>query len=187
MNHKDERSLEPSAPLAGQQVGNEEYEQRSVVDKPNPVLTPHYGGFWMRVWAYLFDVLVIAAINGLLVYPVFRIIGIANDGGMFSVVNIVTTITYFAYFVLMTKFLGQTLGKMIFGLKVITLKREDLGWSTVVFRELIGRYIHTALVILTFPLYLVVAFTPKKQGIHDFIADTTVIHERTVLVKPAMN
>ncbi len=185
MNHKDERSLEASAPLVDQ------YEERSAVDTHNPVLIPHYGGFWMRVWAYLFDVLVIAAINGLLVYPVFRLIGISLDGGMFSTVGIVTTITYFAYFVLMTKFLGQTLGKMIFGLKVIALKSEDLSWSTVVFRELIGRYIHTALVIFTIPLltifYLVVAFTPKKQGIHDFIADTTVIHERTVLVKPAMN
>jgi uncharacterized RDD family membrane protein YckC len=27
------------------------------------------------------------------------------------------------------------------------------------------------------PLYWVIGFTPKKQGLHDFIADTMVIHE----------
>jgi uncharacterized RDD family membrane protein YckC len=29
------------------------------------------------------------------------------------------------------------------------------------------------------PLYWIVGFTKLKQGVHDFIADTTVIHEQT--------
>ncbi|TDL35465.1 RDD family protein [Jeotgalibacillus sp. S-D1] len=147
----------------------------------------------MRVWAYLFDVLVIAALNGLLIYPVFRLTGLNEPIGIISVAGIAATLTYFAYFVLMTKFYSQTLGKMVFGLKVVSLKGELLSWPAVLFRELVGRYIHTALTVFTIPLlmilYLVVAFTPKKQGVHDLIADTTVIHERTVLAlaKPAIN
>ncbi|KIL43852.1 RDD family protein [Jeotgalibacillus soli] len=161
----------------------------SVFQERAQTYTPHYGGFWMRLWAYLFDALVIAAVNGILVYPVFRMAGWASNDGWFSVLGIVTGITYFTYFVLMTKFFGQTLGKMVFGLKVISLKDKSLGWMQVLFRELIGRYIHGALVIFAIPLlyilYIVVAFTPRKQGIHDLFADTTVVHERTAVTKSA--
>ncbi|WP_227396624.1 RDD family protein [Jeotgalibacillus aurantiacus] len=146
---------------------------------------PHYGGFWIRVCAYLFDLLVIAALNGLLIEPAFRLAGIELTGGMFSPINIATGIVFFAYFVLMTKILGQTLGKMIFGLRVVALPSEKLSWVTVLFRELIGRYLHIAITFFSLPVFLflygVVAFTPKKQGIHDLLAETTVIHERTVI------
>ena len=43
------------------------------------------------------------------------------------------------------------------------------------FREWIGRFISGTIIIL----YVVVGFLPKKQGIHDLFADTTVIHERS--------
>ncbi|PPA71792.1 hypothetical protein C4B60_06185 [Jeotgalibacillus proteolyticus] len=138
----------------------------------------------MRVWAYLFDVIVIAAINNVLIRPFFSLIGIESSG-FISPLGIATSITFFAYFVLMTKFFQQTLGKMVFGLKVVSLGNAQLSWSAVIFRELIGRYLHTGISIFSFPvlifLYAIVGFTPKKQGIHDFIADTSVIHERTLV------
>lgn len=80
----------------------------------------------------------------------------------------------------MTKFFGQTLGKMVFGLKVIPLNDERLSWSTVIFREWIGRYISATIWIL----YVIAAFTPKKQALHDMFADTAVIHERTQTAEP---
>ncbi|TFE00916.1 RDD family protein [Jeotgalibacillus salarius] len=150
-----------------------------------PAFLPHYGGFWIRVCAYLFDLLVIGALNGLLVYPVFRLSGLEMGSGMFSGVNIVTAIVFFAYFVLMTKFFGQTLGKMIFGLRVVSKEGKRPGWITVIIRELAGRYIYTSITFFGLPflaiLYAVAAFTPKKQGIHDIFADTAVVHERTVV------
>lgn len=73
----------------------------------------------------------------------------------------------------MTKFFGQTVGKMILGLRVISLKEDKLTWGTLLFREWIGRFISTTIL----PLYWIVGFTALKQGVHDFVADTTVIHE----------
>ena len=58
--------------------------------------------------------------------------------------------------------------------KVISLKEEKLDWATIIFREFIGRYISKTIVIL----YLVAAFTPKKQALHDLFSDTLVIHEK---------
>ena len=74
----------------------------------------------------------------------------------------------------MTKLCNQTVGKMIFGIRVISKDGAKLKWSTVIFREWIGRLI--SIIPFNIP-YFVVAFTPKKQAIHDFIADTLVIHE----------
>jgi len=141
----------------------------------NSISSLRYAGFWMRFWAYLLDLVVIGSINRLVFYPVFRAfdLSLAEDS-MFAPIAILTALTFYLYFVLMTKFLGQTLGKMAFGIKVINLKGDSLSWGTVLFREWIGRFISATIWIL----YIVVAFLPKKQGLHDLFADTTVIHVR---------
>lgn len=137
----------------------------------------HYAGFWMRFWAYLLDLAVVASLNSLLIKPIFHLADIPQGHGFFSPYTIVTVIIFYGYFVLMTKYFGQTLGKMVFGLKVVSLKDSTLTWPVVLFREGIGRYISKTVFLLG---YLLVAFLPKKQGAHDYYADTTVIHEGTI-------
>ncbi|MDE3839913.1 RDD family protein [Bacillus methanolicus] len=134
-----------------------------------------YAGFWMRFWAYLLDLLVIGSIDRMIVNPLFRLFDLPlHEISMFAPISIATAITFYGYFLLMTKFFGQTLGKMVFGLKVIDLDGGKLSWGTVLFRECIGRFISATVVVG----YVIVAFLPKKQGLHDLFADTTVIHER---------
>lgn len=141
-----------------------------------------YGGFWMRFWAYLLDLVVVAAVSGIIVKPVFRALDFQlSASGIFTPINIASALIFYLYFVLMTKFFGQTLGKMVFGLKVIPLNDEKLSWSAVIFREWIGRYISATIWIL----YVIAAFTPKKQALHDMFADTAVIHERKETAEPA--
>lgn len=133
-----------------------------------------YAGFWMRFWAYLLDIIVIGSISNLLVEPIFMVFNWSlHETNMFAPIAIVNAVIFYAYFVLMTKLLGQTLGKMVFGLRVIDLEGKKLAWSTVLFREWVGRFISTTIWIT----YAIVGFTPKKQGLHDLFADTTVIHE----------
>lgn len=135
-----------------------------------------FAGFWMRFWAYLLDIVVIGSIDRIVVYPIFRMFDFPlSEANMFAPVAIITAIVFYAYFVLMTKYFGQTLGKMVFGLRVVSLNDEKLNWSTILFREWIGRFISGTILIL----YIVVGFLPKKQGIHDLFADTTVVHVRS--------
>ena len=75
----------------------------------------------------------------------------------------------------MTKYFQQTVGKMIMGIKVISQQEEQLTWNTIIFREVIGRFISKTLLIP----YLFVVFMPKKESLHDLFADTYVVHERT--------
>lgn len=134
-----------------------------------------FAGFWMRFWAYLLDLIVIGSINRIIINPIFRFFDLSlQDPGIFAPVSIVTAITFYGYFVLMTKFFGQTLGKMVFGLRVVTLAGKPLSWNTVLFREWIGRFISVTL----FVSYVIIAFLPKKQGLHDLFVDTSVIHNK---------
>lgn len=132
-----------------------------------------YAGFWMRFWAYLLDLIVVGSIERLLVKPLFRLLEIPlGEFNMFAPFSIASAIIFYLYFVLMTKYFKQTLGKMVFGIKVIDLKKDQLSWGTILFREWIGRFISATIVIG----YIIVAFLPKKQGLHDLFSDTTVIH-----------
>ena len=43
----------------------------------------HYAGFWMRFWAYLLDLAVVASLNSLLIKPIFHLAGISRGDGFF--------------------------------------------------------------------------------------------------------
>jgi uncharacterized RDD family membrane protein YckC len=138
---------------------------------------PHgqrYAGFWMRFWAYLLDLLVVGSIDRILVKPIFRFLDIPLlESNLFAPITVATAITFYAYFVLMTRYFQQTLGKMVFGIKVVGLAEDKLSWSTIIFREWIGRFISSTIIIG----YIITAFLPKKQGLHDLFSDTSVVHE----------
>ncbi|WP_307290747.1 RDD family protein [Bacillus sp. SORGH_AS_0510] len=132
-----------------------------------------YAGFWMRFWAYLLDLIVVGSIERIVIKPLFRLLDISlSEFNIFAPISIATAVVFYLYFVLMTKFFGQTLGKMVFGIKVVDLKKQELTWGTILFREWIGRFISATIIVG----YVIVAFLPKKQGLHDIFSDTTVIH-----------
>lgn len=134
--------------------------------------------FASRVVSYLIDLAVIWGFSQIAVYPFLNALNL-NEGYLFvpylSVQNIVSAVLMVAYFVLMTKFLSQTLGKMVTGIKVKSDTGEKLTWTQVLYREVIGRFINNFLLYLP---YLVVLFTPRRTGIHDYFADTHVVSEK---------
>ncbi|MFJ8089044.1 RDD family protein [Lysinibacillus sp. NPDC095746] len=149
-----------------------------------PITNKNYAlktaGFWIRFWAFLLDGFVITAIGGILVNPIFYLMDWSlSETVWYAPISIISAILYYSYFVLMTKFFGQTLGKMIFGLRVISLKHDKLTWSDVLFRDWIGRIINS----IFMPLYILVGILPNNQGLHDFFADTTVVHEKVYVEK----
>lgn len=136
-----------------------------------------YAGFWIRFWAFLIDFLMVSAISGIFIKPIFRVLDIAINkpfAFLFSPYKIVALVLLILYFILMTKLAGQTVGKMIMGIRVVKLNGKKLDWSTVLFREGFGRFISQMLWIP----YLLVLFTPQKKALHDIFADTAVVHER---------
>jgi len=153
-------------------------EHEAYITRDEPGETVRFAGFWMRFWAYLADLLVVFSLNGILLSP-FAFI---NDGlpieiGFWTVSGIVGSLVFYLYFLLMTRFFSQTLGKMIFGLKVVREDFTALTWSDLMFREIVGRFFHRVF-SFTFLLYIMVGFTNQKQGLHDIVGNTRVVLEK---------
>lgn len=137
-----------------------------------------YAGFWIRFVAYLIDLTVLWSFNSIVTRPLIKLLGWQDNKlwiDFFSASHLLTLLVFFVYFILMTQYFQATLGKMILGLSVQSLKGDSLTTGQIIFRECIGRYISMA--IFGFP-YIVIAFTKRHQGIHDYFADTSVIKEK---------
>ena len=143
-----------------------------------------YAGFWTRFISYLIDMIVIYAISSLLNTISFGLLNKVLDFPILGEESLSYVIVMFTYFIAMTYFFSQTLGKMILKIKVETNKGEKLSFADVVYRELVGRLLSIFLVYLP---YLAVAFTNKKKGLHDFIADTVVVKEDFSKLRRQMN
>ena len=143
-----------------------------------------YAGFWIRLIAYIIDLIVVAALGGLLNTFSF---GLLNRELYFPILGenaLSYVVAMFSYFVLMTYYFSQTLGKMIMKIKVETNKGTKLKISDILYREVIGRLLTTALFNIP---YIAVVFTDKKKGLHDYIADTVVVKEDFSSIRRQMN
>ena len=143
-----------------------------------------YAGFWSRFVAYLIDMIVIYAIASLLNTFSFGLLNKQLDFPILGEESLSYVIVMFTYFIAMTYFFSQTLGKMIMKIKVETNKGEKLSLADVVYRELVGRLLTIFLVYIP---YLAVVFTNKKKGLHDYIADTVVVKEDFSKLRRQMN
>lgn len=143
-------------------------------EKVNQYPDYFYAGFWIRFLAYIVDLLMIGSIVRFVNGPVSIITNGITEFSFWYISIGAAAIIYPLYFVLFTKFTGgQTLGKMIFGIRVISFTEYKMTWKTVIVRELFGRYVQKMLLFF----YLIAAFTPKKQHIADMLTDTSVISE----------
>lgn len=131
-----------------------------------------YASFGLRAFAFIVDMLVIGAINKILINIVgtnldYEIYGLK----MAEIFRWIVTILYFVVISFVTK--GQTLGKMIAGIRVVSLTSDKLDLGQILIREIAGRLIQNTIMIL----YLLPIFTPKNQSLIDFFVDTAVVKD----------
>ena len=143
-----------------------------------------YAGFWTRVVAFLIDLIVVYATASLLNTLSFGLLNKQIDFPILGEESLSYVIVIFTYFIAMTYFFSQTLGKMIMKIKVETNKGDKLSFTDVIYRELVGRLLTIFLANLP---YLAIAFTNKKKGLHDYIADTVVVKEDFSKLRRQMN
>jgi uncharacterized RDD family membrane protein YckC len=125
---------------------------------PGAVASP-YAGFWARVGAYLIDLLVV-------LIPVVLLALIPILGIILDIVGI------WLYFALQESSERQaTIGKRAVGIYV-----TDLQGRRISFGQATGRYFGKIISgLILYIGYIMVAFTEKKQGLHDMMAGTLVI------------
>jgi uncharacterized RDD family membrane protein YckC len=143
-----------------------------------------YAGFWRRFGAALIDgiiIYIIGFIGGLIVLSVASV---AADGGLdwFDSLLLAPTLglvlSWIYYAVMESSSRQATPGKMALGIVV-----TDTNGNRVSFGRATGRFFSKAVLVLFFYLpYIIscimIAFTPKKQALHDMMADCLVMVKR---------
>lgn len=145
-----------------------------------------FGGFWRRLMAYVIDRIILYLIS--LILFLIGLIALKLGGvsfgsivmtgvlplgaGLFTTVYIVTTfLTGMIYFIWFHGTVGQTPGKMLFGLRVIQISGEKMNIG-IAFLRWVGCLVSGLVFLLGF---IWIAFDRRKQGWHDKIAATLVI------------
>jgi uncharacterized RDD family membrane protein YckC len=138
-------------------------------------------GFWIRLAAYAIDSVIVSAVSMAIVPLALGIgVGIGSGGGDgytgflvgYALAYLLVFVGMWLYFALMESSSKQgTLGKMAVGIKV-----TDINGQRISFWRATGRLFAKILSGLTLGIgYLMIAFTEKKQGLHDMIAGTFVV------------
>ena len=142
-----------------------------VRDASGVAATTAYAGFWKRVGAWIIDVIIVSVVQGI----VGAIIGGLSDTGATLATNVVGFMIGLLYGAGMESSSKQaTLGKMALGIVV-----TDMEGNRITFMRATGRYF--AKIISAFILligFIMVAFTRRKQGLHDLMAGTLVVNGR---------
>lgn len=136
-----------------------------------------YSGFWVRWAAHIIDAFIIFLILGCVVVPFLVFLGFTLSliGASLFVQFLGATagiIVAWTYYIFMTDRFQATLGKMAVGVKVVDLEGKKLDTGRVALRETLGKILSRITLNVGF---LMVAFTNKKQGLHDLVGGSVVV------------
>lgn len=124
-------------------------------------------GFWLRVLAYVVDLIPIAGIN--LFATVLTANVTSGKGAVELVVRVLFGWLYFALFE--SSRFQATPGKLAVGLAVTDLAHERIG-----FGRASARYFAKILsIVILFFGFFMIGWTKRKQGLHDKLAGTLVV------------
>lgn len=128
-------------------------------------------GFLVRTVAWLIDWLFLLGIDAVAGSLLGAVSARPPEGTIgATILPMLTGFVYFGYFFSTS---GQTPGKRLLNLRVVRQDGKPLNWATGALR-----YIGYLLSGWTFFLgYLLIALDPRRRGLHDLIARTSVIQE----------
>ncbi len=145
---------------------------------------PLYAGFWNRLWALVFDKIVLCSLSyfGLFIFITLGLITANVAGGgdnsdvfigiafiVYLILMLVASWLYYAIFESSSR--CATLGKILLGIAV-----TDYEGRRITFGRASARYFASILsYLLLFLGYIAAALTPRKQALHDTIAHTVVV------------
>jgi uncharacterized RDD family membrane protein YckC len=146
-----------------------------MADNPSAVQgEPEYVGFWKRVFASFIDSVILVTVIGLIIFAVYgsRYVQL-NDAGQTHLFDVVVQFLLPALAaILFWRYRGATPGKMLISAKIVDAK--TLGAPST--GQLVGRYFAYIVSSIFMLGFIWIAFDKRKQGWHDKLAGTVVIH-----------
>jgi len=152
-------------------------QQSTVVTPPlarQKEQTMQYAGFWKRTLASIIDS-VITSTGSILI--LLLLILLCNSEKQYSIAltiwYILAVVIVWLYYTLMESSSYQgTVGKIFLGIKVTDLNGHKIGFGRATGRHF-GKIISA---IILFVGFIMVAFTKRKQGLHDIMAGCLVVN-----------
>ncbi|MGH9737938.1 MAG: RDD family protein [Candidatus Acidiferrales bacterium] len=153
---------------------------QTIPRQPEPQVS--YAGFWLRLFAYIIDMFILSIVTGILILgPLMQHAGLSpqhpwvmltSDSRQVLAINLLMVMAQWCYFALLeSSALQASVGKRVLGIYV-----TDITGKRISFARATGRYFAMIISTLTFGIgYLMAAFTPKKQMLHDIIAESLVL------------
>ena len=133
-----------------------------------------YGGFWIRVVAYIIDAIILGIIGAILSVPLgvnFSDVNSLNSAAA-RTSNGIDLVLSLVYFVGLWTYMSGTIGQRIFGMRVVdATSGQPIGLGKAVIRWL-GLLLS---IFVCFIGVIWVAFDSRKQGWMDKIAGTVVV------------
>ncbi|MDF1536167.1 MAG: RDD family protein [bacterium] len=168
-----DRSVRPDSPQAAsprqEGAGQSETGDAPVQTPDPPVLQP--AGFFRRFFAFALDWIVLSILADIVRFA-YRFGGDSrSDMVSMDAAMGLSAILFFLYFTLFTAGGGQTLGKMVMGVRVVRMDGKDLSYG-MAFLRAFGYIISSFFFCLGF---LWAIWDRRKQAWHDKIAGTIVI------------
>jgi uncharacterized RDD family membrane protein YckC len=140
---------------------------------PAPGFAPvaHYGGFWIRLVAYIIDAILLGIV-GRIIDVILQVNPQDPTSGPYGLASLIQLVIGIGYFVYMWSYQGATLGQRIFKLHVVdanTGQKISIGKALVRWLGLLISF------VVCFIGVIWVAFDARKQGWADKIAGTLVL------------
>ena len=127
-----------------------------------------------RIAALFVDVFILLGINGAVVLLTERLaqvpVDVFRELQLFLPLVAFLMLMDFGYVVVLTTFGGQTIGKMVVGVRVVLRSDEPAGFRAIVIRTVVA-----ILSILPFGVGYLYAVIGKSHAIHDLAANTKVV------------
>jgi uncharacterized RDD family membrane protein YckC len=167
-------------PFVEQRNGSN-YQHPPVDDETTGALK--WGGFFRRVLAFIIDLVVVVGFCAVLfvVCVVVYRVGLAAYGRTLSAENSHELLTFLvggwmflttSYFVLFHGMAGQTVGKWLFGLRVVGEDGAHLSYKQAIIRWLSGIFLAPFVISV-----LWIIWSREKRAWHDYLARSWVIRE----------
>jgi len=169
------KPLTPARPVGAVQGGRPSETYAAGVFRPAPrasealVISDLPAGFWVRAGALSLDGIVLTVVAVPLIFVAGMLWGDAPH--VEAIVKSLNSAFTAFYFVYCHGKWGQTIGKRVYKIKVVTVEGLPLDMKTAVWR-----YVWEALSALTLGIgYLMAGWRSDKRALHDLIAKTCVI------------
>jgi uncharacterized RDD family membrane protein YckC len=140
---------------------------------PTPGYAPaaNYGGFWIRVVAYIIDYIILGVVSGIIA-AILRVNLSDPSSGSYSLWSFLDVVLFFAYFAGLWTYMGATLGQRVLKLRVVDANTgQPIGIGKALLRA-VGLIVSF---LVCFVGVIWVAFDARKQGWMDKIAGTLVL------------